>query len=163
MNFEAKLLDKMREYFGEDKRKIKHAEKVLTYAKEIMKEEEDNVQVVITSAILHDISIKNCEVKYGSSDGQLQEKEGPPIAREILKDLKFDEGVISEVCSIIASHHSPREINTLNFNILWDADWLVNMKDECSMNNKSKMSKIIIKIFRTATGRQLAEKIYLHF
>ena len=133
---EEKILKRMTEYFGEDKKRIYHAREVLRYAKELLKNEGGSNAVVISVAILHDIGIKECEMKYNSTNGQLQEKEGPPIAREILESLKIREEIIDEVCRIIASHHSPGEVNTLNFKILWDADWLVNLKDEYDIRNK---------------------------
>ena len=56
--------------------------------------------------------------------------EGPPIAREILTGLGFEKGQVEEICEIIGHHHSPGKINTTNFKILYDAEWLVNLKDE---------------------------------
>lgn len=123
---EQKILNEMRNYFGDDKKRIAHAENVLKHAKKIMLKKGGDKDVIIPSAILHDIGIKECEHKYNSTNGQLQEKEGPPIARTILKKLNIDEKIINEVCKIIASHHSPGEINTLNFNIVFEADTAVN-------------------------------------
>ena len=159
---EEKILKRMTEYFGEDKKRIYHAREVLRYAKELLKNEGGSNAVVISVAILHDIGIKECEMKYNSTNGQLQEKEGPPIAREILESLKIREEIIDEVCRIIASHHSPGEVNTLNFKILWDADWLVNLKDEYDIRNKKKLGMIIEKVFMTKTGKTKARKFYLN-
>ena len=78
---------------------------------------------------MHDIGIPDCKKKYKSIEGQLQEIEGPPIAREILKSLNINEEIIKEVWEIIGCHHSPDEIETMNFKIMWDADWLVNLPD----------------------------------
>lgn len=155
------LLNRMKKYFGTDTRRIRHACNVLGYARELLKKEKGDRDIIIAAAILHDIGIKECEKKYNSTDGQLQEKEGPLIAREILKDLKVRDDTISEICQIIASHHSPGEVNTLNFKILWDSDWLVNLKDEYDMNDKGKLERIIDKVFLTGTGRLKAKNIYL--
>jgi len=73
----------------------------------------------------------------------------------------IDNKIIDEVCDIIASHHSPGEIDTLNFKILWDADWLVNLGDEYNIKNKKKLEKVINKIFLTRTGKDLGKSIYL--
>ncbi|NIO82961.1 MAG: phosphohydrolase, partial [Candidatus Aminicenantes bacterium] len=62
---------------------------------------------------------------------------------------------------IIAHHHSPGIIKTNNFKILSDADWLVNIADEIDTSDKAKVKKIIDKVFLTATGKEMAEKIYL--
>lgn len=161
LDLEGRLLEKMEEYFGPDTRRIHHARQVLKYAKEIVEKDGGDGQIVIASAILHDIGIKECESKYNSTGGQLQEKEGPPIARSILQELHADETVISEVCRIIASHHSPREVDTLNFKAIWDADWLVNLKDEYNIKDKKRLRNIIAKTFLTETGKMKAREIYI--
>ncbi len=160
-----RLVGEMEFYFGKDKRRIGHAKKVLEFAEEILKEVKIldglNKAVITAAALLHDIGIHACEKKYNSSEGQLQEKEGPPIARHIMEKLNMEEKIIKEVCDIIASHHSPGEIDTLNFKILYDADWLVNLKDEVGREDEVKLRNIIDKVFLTDKGKELAEKAYL--
>ena len=80
---ENKIIDNMKQYFENDKKYIDHALKVLSYTKELLKQEKGDSQIVFTTAILHDIGIKLCKKKYNSTGGQLQEIEGPPIARKI--------------------------------------------------------------------------------
>ena len=153
------ITKEMKTYFNTDSRRITHALNVLAYAREIMDNEGGNPQVIIASALLHDIGIKECERKYNSTNGQLQEKEGPPIAREILQRIGMNESYTNEVCDIIASHHSPGEITTLNFNILWDADCLVNYGDELRALPMNDRYKRIQHIFQTKTGRDIAGRI----
>jgi len=160
-NLTIAILNRMKKYFGADARRIRHAQNVLGYARELLKKEKGDRDIVIAAAILHDIGIKECERKYNSTNGQLQEKEGPAIARKILKDLKFSRDTIREICRIIASHHSPGEIDTMNFKILWDSDWLVNLKDEYDIKDRKKLEDIIEKVFLTQTGRIKARDIYL--
>lgn len=156
-----RLISEMRKYFGSDTRRIIHAESVTGYAEEILAKEKGSRSVVIAAAILHDIGIKECEKKYNSTDVQLQEKEGPPVARAILKKAGIKQDVIDEVCAIIACHHSPGENDTENFKVLWDSDWLVNFREEYEGKDKKSVEKAISKIFMTGTGRELAIKIYL--
>lgn len=156
-----KLLDEMEKFFGDDKKRILHAKNVMHFAEEILKQEKADWHIVIPSSILHDIGIREAERKYGSSAGHYQEKEGPQIARKILGALSFKKEDIEEICGIIAHHHTPGVINTLNFKVLYDADWLVNLKDETDTGNKDNLARIINKAFLTETGRELAKKIYL--
>lgn len=151
----------VKEYFGADRRRINHALRVAGFAEEILAHEPGNREVVIAAALLHDIGIREAERKYGSSAGNLQEQEGPPVAREILSFLGFAESVVSEVCAIIASHHSPGEVDTYNFRVIWDADWLVNIPDEVPLEDEAKVRGVIGKVFQTSTGRKIAERIFL--
>ncbi len=111
--------------------------------------------------MLHDIGIHQAQNKYGSTIGKYQEKEGTPIARRILAGLGFEKSQNEEICEIIAHHHSPGKINTKNFAILYDADWLVNLKDEYDIGDRDKLSHIIDKVFLTRSGKDLAGEIYL--
>ena len=157
----AQVQAAMEEYFGDDSRRIDHALRVTAYACQLMEMEPANPDLVVATALLHDIGIREAERKYGSSAGNLQESEGPPVAREILSRLGFNEPFINEVCEIIASHHSPGEVDTDNFRIIWDADWLVNLGDECDLSDQEKCGKIIAKTFMTGTGKRMAKEIYL--
>jgi hypothetical protein len=69
--------------------------------------------------------------------------------------------MIDEICDIIGHHHTPREEETLNFQILYEADWLVNLEEEGISKDREKVGEVIGKVFRTVTGKQLAEKLYL--
>ena len=157
-----KLLNELESYFGKDTKRINHAKKVMSYAEEILKTEKGDWHVVIPASILHDVGIKVSEEKYGSAAGHYQEKEGPAIVGEILAKLEIKKEDIEEICEIIAHHHSPGKVDTRNFKILYDADWLVNLKDEVNAGDDDKIKRMIDKIFLTKTGRELAKKVYLN-
>jgi HD superfamily phosphodiesterase len=144
-----------------DTKRINHAEKVLDFAEMLLEHEPADRNIVIPASILHDVGIKVAEEKYGSAAGHYQEKEGPEIARNILLKTGLDKKEIDEICQIIGHHHSPGKINTHNFMVLYDADWLVNLKDEVGVANKDKLKRLISKIFLTRTGKLMAEKLYL--
>ncbi|MBI2831500.1 MAG: HD domain-containing protein [Chloroflexi bacterium] len=155
------LLQEMEAYFGEDARRIKHARRVTQYAEELFEKEGGDYLTVIGAAVLHDIGIHMAEKKYGSAGGKYQEKEGPPIAWNILAGLSLEPERIEEICQIIAHHHSPGKINTLNFKILYDADWLVNLADEYDIKDTHKLTSIIEKVFLTESGKAMARQLYL--
>lgn len=160
---ESILMKEMENFFGRDTKRINHAKKVTGFAKQILMSEPGNPEVVILAAIFHDIGIHQAERKFRSSAGSYQEKEGPPIARKILKRYQIDEQTIEEICSIIGNHHSPGKINTTNFRIVYDADWLVNLPDEYRIEDKERLKKVIYRVFLTKTGKELAERIYLGY
>jgi len=152
-----KLIQELNDYFGDDIKRIVHAKKVMEFAEEILRKEGGNWHIVIPAAILHDVGIKLAEQKYGSNAGHLQEKEGPAIARNILLRAGLKKEEIEEICQIIGSHHSPGKINSLNFDIILDADWLVNL-DEIK---EKKRDEIINRVFATKTAKEIAKKVYL--
>ncbi len=157
-----KLIAELEAYFGTDAKRISHAKRVLFFAEELLKEERADAHIVIPASILHDVGIKVAEEKYGSSAGNLQEKESPSIAREILERVEFKEEHIKEICDIIGHHHSPGVIDTMNFKILYDADWLVNFKDEVDTGDTANVRRLIERIFLTGAGRKMAKKMYIY-
>lgn len=156
-----KIIKKMMEVFEYNNIHINHTYRVLDYAQDISAIEKGNPDIVVPSAILHDIGIPACEKKYKSFEGQLQEIEGPPIAKNILEGLIIKEEIIKEVCGIVGSHHSPGEIETINFKIMWDADWLVNLPDVYDIKDRKKLAEIINKTFMTETGLKKAKEFFL--
>ncbi|MCP4378288.1 MAG: HD domain-containing protein, partial [bacterium] len=156
------LIGRMESVFGDDSRRIDHAMAVLGYAESIMDASPGVDSLVVrAAAILHDIGIHAAEQKHGSSSGRYQEIEGPPIAREILESINVDASVVDHVCCIVANHHSARDIDTPEFRIIWDADWLVNIPDEYNTSDSKSMSELINKVFKTPMGRTIAQELFL--
>ena len=156
-----RLIEAMKNEFGTDQKRISHALSVLEYAEYLHEREGGNKDVVVTAAILHDIGIQEAERKHGSSAGMFQEIEGPPIARRIMEALGLNNGLIDHVCRIVGSHHTGRDIDTLEFRILWDADWLVNIPDEFPGIGADKLKSLIERVFKTVTGKAKALELYI--
>jgi putative nucleotidyltransferase with HDIG domain len=151
-----KLINEMKKVFAGDERRIQHALAVLNYAEQIQHSEGGDPLVVKAAAILHDIGILQAESKHGSSTGKYQEIEGPPIAREILNKYEVPAELAEHICTIVANHHSAKDIDTIEFRIVWDADWLVNIPVDFADAGKPKQKELIDKTFKTCTGRQIA-------
>ncbi|MFQ5808816.1 MAG: HD domain-containing protein [Armatimonadota bacterium] len=156
-----RLVSAMKETFGDDARRIAHALKVLEYAREICAGEGGSRLVVEAAAVLHDIGIQEAERKHGSSAGRYQEIEGPPIARRLMEEAGLAEETIEHVCRIVGSHHSASDIDTREFRIVWDADWLVNIPEEFPHHSRDDLRKLIGRVFRTRTGREMASAMFL--
>jgi len=153
-----RIINEMKGVFGDDQRRIEHALKVLDYAETILRSEPGSELVVIATAILHDIGIREAERKHNSSAAHLQEIEGPPVAREILERLGLDADDIDHVCRIIGSHHSAGDIDTPEFRIIWDSDWLVNLPDNYAQTHADTWEENVRGIFRTPAGLDLVLK-----
>jgi hypothetical protein len=155
------LINEMKAVFGDDERRIHHALSVLAYAEQILDSQGGDAVVVIAAAILHDIGIREAERKHGSNAGCYQEMEGPPIARAMLAKMDLDTPTVEHICRIIGSHHSARDIDTPEFRIVWDADWLVNVPVEYGDMEKDELAALIDRVFRTGKGIQLARSTFL--
>ncbi len=156
-----KLIEEMKNVFGDDQKRIEHALAVLDYAEQIQNIEGGDPLIVRAAAILHDIGIHEAERKYSSSAGKYQEIEGPPIAEEILKRFDISAEAVEHICRIIASHHSAKDIDTTEFRILWDADWLANIPTEFANASNEKLQEIIDKKLKTDEGRRLAAELFV--
>lgn len=156
------VLNSMIEYFGSDVRRINHALKVYGFASAIGLGEElepHAMEIIEIAAALHDIGIPVAKAKYGSCIGKYQEIEGPPLAREILQRLKVNSETIDRVCYLIGNHHTYTKIDGIDFQILVEADFLVNIfEDEMSQQTIESIGK---KTFKTATGLSILKSIYI--
>ncbi len=150
----------MERQFGDDRRRIAHAHSVLGWAERILAAEGGDAEVVVAAALLHDIGIQEAERKHGSSAGHYQEIEGPPIARGLLEELGVPEPTIEHVCRIVANHHSAKDIDTPEFRIIWDADWLVNLPDEFPDRSREERATLVGRIFKTEMGKRLAMETF---
>ncbi len=160
VGIKQKLMDAVEEHFGEDRRRIDHALGVLRYAERLMEAEEGDWHIVLPAALLHDVGIKPAEARYGSAEARYQEQEGPPIARKILLALGMRMEDIDEVCAIIAHHHSPQAMDTANFNIVYDADCLVNLEEQLAGLAEEERRRRIQEVFRTRRARAIAAELH---
>ncbi len=152
----------MKKYFGTDFRRMNHALKVARSAEQILKIEGGNPLVVLGAAYLHDIGIHEAEKKHGNSSGHFQEMEGPAIAGEILEKLAVEKEILDEIVDIVGHHHSPRDHESLNFQIVFEADWLVNIEEEGLFKDPQAVKSIVNRYFKTVTGKGMVEERYLN-
>lgn len=158
----VKVVQSMVEYFGKDVKRINHALKVLSFSGIISEEtvsEKKTDEIIRYAAILHDIGIKEAEKKHNSTAGNYQELEGPPIARSILQKLNIQEACIDRVCFLVGNHHSYTKIDGIDFQIIVEADFLVNMYED-SMS-RATIATIYKNIFKTDAGKRLCMSMYL--
>jgi CRISPR/Cas system-associated endonuclease Cas3-HD len=156
-----KLINERERVFAGDEKRIERATAILNYAEQIQADEGGDPLVVKAAAILHDIGIHEAEQKYGSLDGKYREIEGPPIAKEILERHGVKAEDIEHICRIIGSHDSTRDIDSIELRIVWDADQLVNLREDFPSFSSDKLSEVIDKTFKTRKGRQIAVESFL--
>ena len=162
--FKDRVAIEMKRYFQYDFKRIGHATKVARYAERIVKREGGDPAVVLSAAYLHDIGIVEAERTHGSVAMHAHhEEKGPPIARKILGRLKAPEELIDEVCAIIGHHHHPRQQETVNFKMVYDADLIVNLEEQQKEApvERGDVVSCIDRDFLTEGGRELARNVLL--
>ena len=121
--------------------------------------DEDTLFILESAALVHDIGIRASEKKYGHQNGKLQEQEGPAVARELLTRLSgFTDQQIERICWLVGHHHTYHVCEDLDYQILIESDFLVNLfEDEESPNAIRAVRK---NIFRTESGTRMLETMY---
>ena len=155
------LYKRMIEFYRGDPARIQHFVKVHSFAKLIGEEEHVDEKTLYTleaAAYVHDIGIRIAMEKYGKQNGALQEQEGPAEAEKMMKQLGFEQDVIDRVSYLVGHHHTYKDIRGIDYQILVDADFLVNyFEDNMSVET---VRKSVDKIFKTETGRHIAEEMF---
>ena len=157
----SRVKEKMIEYYAGDARRIHHFLKVHSFAKLIGEMEGvtgEELELLEVAALVHDIGIKNSEKKYGYNTGKTQEKEGPPEAEKLLIPLTDDAAFIERVCYLVGHHHTYSNIDGMDYQILVEADFLVNLYED--KEHIKAVRSAYEKIFRTQSGRKLCKEIF---
>ena len=156
-----RLFHAMCDYDKGDAPRIAHFTKVWTYARIIGLGEGLDVNTQNTleaAAILHDIGIHKAERGFSSSAGSLQEKLGPGEAVKLMTDLGFDRSMIGRVSYLIGHHHTYTDIEGMDYQILVEADFLVNIHEDDM--TPEQIERAYEKIFKTGTGKKLFRDLY---
>ena len=156
----ASLQEMMRRNRGDQKR-IEHSLKVFGYASLLGVMEGlsgKTLEILELTAVLHDIGIHVSEAKYGYSDGHMQEIEGPPVARLILEDIGVSAEIVDRVCYIISKHHTFSAIDGIDFQLLIEADFLVNSVEEGV--SPEGVEKFVSLNFKTQSGKKLIVELF---
>ncbi|MGN1132250.1 MAG: HD domain-containing protein, partial [Ruminococcus sp.] len=141
--------------------RINHFVKVHSFAKLIGERENIDERTLFTlecASLTHDIGIKKGEELYNRNDGKIQEQLGPEEAEKMMKNLDFQQDVIDRVKFLIANHHTYKSIDSIDLQILVEADFLVNTcEDGLSRETAVKLGE---KVFKTTTGKHLLKNLY---
>lgn len=156
------LISKMMEYEDGCVERINHFLKVFAFAQTIAAGEgldRATQDILEAAAVTHDIGIRVCFEKYGHCDGKEQELEGPPIAEAMLPACGYTPEQCARICYLISRHHTYTEIDGADYQILVEADFLVNIFENGLSAEAAK--KIRDNIFKTKTGKKLLTDLYL--
>ena len=151
----------MIEYSEGNLHDIAHFIKVHSFARTIglLEGLDDLTQMTLEiAAIVHDIACPLCREKYGNTNGKHQQEEGMILAAEFLKDKGLEQDMIDRIVYLVGHHHTFTGVNGMDYQILLEADYLVNA-DESNYSAEGKKN-FMEKVFRTETGKALMKEMY---
>ena len=135
-------------------KRIQHFLKVHRFAQLIGRGEglDAHTQLVLEcAALVHDIAIGRCT-------GTLQEQEGPAYARDLLAEFQLPQADVDRIGYLVAHHHSYDNIQGMDYQILVEADFLVNFHED--KMEKETVQETMNRIFRTETGKRLCRTMF---
>ncbi len=141
--------------------RIQHFTKVHAFAAYIGRQEhltEEQQFLLEAAAVVHDIGIRPADEKYGHHEGPLQEKEGAPLAYEMLRRHGFEERVCQRVSTLVGRHHTYTDVDGIDCRILLEADFLVNLHEHG--DTPEAISAAVRNIFRTPSGTALVREMF---
>lgn len=165
----AKLIKSMISHDKGDTLRIQHFLKVHDLAVTIGIGEElekETLDILEAASILHDIGIHPSEEKYGNCAGVHQEELGPGEADTLLNDLnstlpdemKYSQKEIDSIKFLIGHHHTYQGIDRIEWQILVEADFLVNLFENGSPTQTIR--DVEKNIFKTATGLSILKNMF---
>lgn len=156
------IIEKMIEYSEGNLHDISHFMKVWAFAKTIgeLEQLDEKTQLILeVAAVTHDIACPLCREKYVSTDGKLQEKEGAELVLRFLEGSGLTEGETERVSFLVGHHHTYTGIDNADYQILLEADYLVNAEE--SKYPTESIKNALKNIFRTKSGIHLLKEMYL--
>ena len=158
----AAATQKMIEFYRGSLHDIDHFLKVWAMAKtigELEKLDSHTQEVLELAAVVHDIACPLCREKYGNTNGSNQELESPALVEPFLTELSVAPADIARISWLAAHHHTYTNVEGLDYQILLEADFLVNAGE--SGYARDVIEQFRQRVFRTAAGIRLLDSMYL--
>ena len=157
----AQILNKMIAASDGNIHDIDHLLRVWAYARTIGELEgldAETQYLLEVAAITHDIACPLCRVKYGNANGKHQEEESAALLEEFFADSDLPKEFVDRVSYIVSHHHTITGIDGIDYQIMIEADYLVNA-DESNFSGNN-VRNMLEKVFKTETGKFLLQSMY---
>ena len=158
----SSAIEKMIAFYQGNLHDINHFLKVWAFAKTIGEQEglDDQTQLTLElAAVVHDIACPLCRQKYGNANGKYQELESPPLVEGFFADMPVERDMAERISWLVAHHHTYTHVDGLDYQILLEADFLVNAGE--SEYSKQAIENFCKKVFRTEAGTHLLKSMFL--
>lgn len=158
----SSAIEKMIAFYQGNLHDINHFLKVWAFAKTIGEQEglDDQTQLTLElTAVVHDIACPLCREKYGNANGKNQELESPPLVARFLAGMPVEKQMAERISWLVAHHHTYTNVDGLDYQILLEADFLVNAGE--GGLSRAAIENMRQSVFRTRAGIRLLDSIYL--
>ena len=148
-------------YYGKDTRMIDHSLKVFAHAQTIALCEKltgEDLEVALCGAMMHDIGIPESMAQHGSAAPEYQEKLGAIEGNKLLQSLNCPDHIRERIVFLIANHHSLHVDGGLPLQILFEADFIVNLIEHNFPDLHPE--DVYQKHFKTSTSKRLMQSIF---
>lgn len=141
---------------------INHLLKVYAYTSclaqaESLSQRDQNAAKI--AAIVHDIACPLCRQKFGKAIWTQQEYYGGLLVRQFFVETDIDQDLLEDIVYMVEHHHTLTAVNSLPFQILVEADFLVNADEHPYSQAQCQVAENAV--FKTVTGKALLHGIYL--
>ena len=157
----AEIMKKMITFSNGNIHDIDHFLHVWSYAKMIgeLEQIDPATQYILeVAAITHDIACPLCREKYGNTNGKHQEEEGIPLVTDFLSDTGMTKEQIERVAYLVGHHHTLKDIEGIDYQILIEADYIVNAYE--SEYSKENIENFIEKVMKTDSGKRITREVF---
>ena len=110
--------------------------------------------IVFSEGNIHDITHLSCVWTYAKTIGEL---EGLDV-REFLADTGMKTAQIDRVACLVGHHHSPAQIDGIDYQILIEADYIVNASE--SGYSQQTIQSFMEHTMKTAAGIRLTKTVF---
>ena len=90
--------------------------------------------------------------------GTIKKRRENSAAEKMLKELGFAPKDRQRICWLVGHHHTYRDIKGMDYQILVEADFLVNLYEDQAGPQAVRAAGE--RIFRTAAGRRILERMF---
>jgi len=133
----ARLIQAIREESDGESARVARAVTVFRFAKELVVQEGGDPRVVLAAALLLESAAK---------------------ARGILLGIGMDEPTIERVCQIVEHSRMGRELETIEFKVVWDSDLLARLASGEPDRGQEAPERAVEPRLKTEAGRAMARR-----
>jgi len=138
--------------------RVNHVHQVLKFTEQMQIVEGGDPLIMKASALLHDCGYPQgrCRLLAEERGREPDDRQQPGQAQQILEKHKLHPEAITRILGLIDWRQSDRDMSSIEYRILWDAECLAMIPEEVLRAGKVRQDAFIAATLLTQTGRQLA-------